>query len=892
MKNNLLLTLLVFCGHINISLAQTSYTIDTKQIEHQIDINVYGQFLEHIYNSANGGLWGDLVWNRSFERISDSGGEWHVEGDEIIQSSLNENVRLFFGDSSWQDYEITMQAKKLVGNEGFLVIFRANGDNFYWLNIGGWGNSQHAIEKGTANQGRWTVLNALTTPGSILSNVWYDIKIRCEGNHFQIWFDGNLLFDFIDTNAHLSGQAGIGTWATSASYRNIVVNEIPSGTILYNKLPDIGNAEFANWETSGNAKLYRKENALNSDFCALLVNSNNKEAYIQQRNFNITPQSYSGSFWAKADPGTALSISLNSETSILGQTNFTISGTDWEEFSFKFNSQISTTNGILKISTQNSGQVYIDQVSLMGQNAIDNNGFRPDLFQAVKELQPPIIRWPGGCYVSAYFWKDGIGEQKERVAYPMELWNDVDVNSYGTDEFIQMCEMTGTEPLIVINTGVLDRTCGATITKKLEPGQYLQDALDWMEYCNGDITTTWGAVRAANGHPETYNVKYWEIDNETWGAGINAYINKVKTFAPAMREKYPDIKIIACGSGGYDYNWNQALLNECAHLIDYISTHHYENENNYKTGVADYEAFVEDLSTRITNSSNPDLEIYMSEWNLWGPIDWRIGLYAGGMLNMFERQGETFTLGGPALWLRHTTADAWDNAFINFNNSDWFPAPNYVVMKLWREHYAPNYLKTVGANSSLDVVSTMSDDNSTVYFKAVNTSSNNINIILNLDDTFAPESVDIKRVVSSSIYDKNTFSEPDKIRVSESTGVINGQKVSSLLPAYSASVITIKKDMSLGLNVIKSDQPIVTFQNIPNPFNGSTKIVLELNKGMKTKLQIIDLTGRVIKVLTDDFLSAGLHEIQWDSNIHLTTGIYFCELITSKHKSIIKMISY
>ncbi|MBW6534166.1 MAG: T9SS type A sorting domain-containing protein [Mariniphaga sp.] len=897
MKKYLSLILIVFCLGLNTLTAQTTYNIDTKQIEHQIDINVYGQFLEHIYNSTNGGLWGDLVWNRSFERIVGSGGEWNIEGDAIVQSSLNENIRLLFGETNWQNYEITLQAQKLGGDEGFLVLFRADGDNFYWLNIGGWGNSQHAIEKGAAGEGRWGVFNGLTSSGSIATAVWYDIKIRCEGNRFQIWFDGDLLFDFTDNDTHFSGQAGIGTWITRATFRNIVVTDISSGDTLYNQLPEVGElteAEFANWKKSNNARLYRKGDAFNSDFCALLVNPESNTAYIQQQNINIIPQKYYGSFWAKAEPGKVLAIQLFGGGAVLGQDEFTVSGADWEEFTFEFDPQATTTEGILRISTPDSGQILIDQVSLMSQNSIDSNGFRPDLLQAVKDLQPPIIRWPGGCFVSAYFWKDGIGPQEDRIAYPIELWNDIDVNSYGTDEFIQMCRMVGAEPLIVVNTGVLDRTCGAVITKKLEPAQYLQDALDWMEYCNGDITTTWGAIRAANGHPEPYHVKYWEIDNETWSAGINAYVDKVKTFAPAMREKYPDVKIIACGSGSYDYNWNQTLLNECAGLIDYISTHHYENPGKFKTGVAEYEAFVKDLSARIKNSSNPDVEIYMSEWNLWDPIDWRIGLYAGGMLNMFERQGERFTLGGPALWLRHSSAGAWNNAFINFNNSDWFPAPNYVVMKLWREHFAPNFLKTTGSNSSLDVVSTLSADSSTVYFKVVNTSTNNINITLNLDDSFVPETAVIKRVSSPSLYDENTFSHPDKIRVTENSVSVSGQNVSFVSSAYSACVITIKKDISVGVNDVKRDRSSGLFQNVPNPFKRSTKIRFELSESTDAKLQVLDLTGRVVKVLTDGFLNGGLHEIQWEGkcsdNEVVTNGVYFCELITPEQKSSIKMV--
>ncbi len=888
----ILLKIVTVCLFVSCNLiaSQVTYSIDTKQVEHQIDINVYGQFLEHIYNSANNGLWGDMVWNRSFERLNGSSGDWEISGDEIVQNSLNENVRLLFGDVAWQDYEINLQAKKAGGNEGFLVMFRASGDNFYWLNIGGWGNTQHAIEKGTAGGDRWSVLNNLTSAGSIANNVWYDIRIRCEGNHFQVWFDGNLLFDFIDNEAHLNGQAGIGTWATSASYRNIMVSEIPNGNTIYNQLPEIGEAEFSNWGKSANAQVFRSEDALNSSFALQLENPENKEAYIYQDDFNIIPQSYSGSFWAKAEPGTALSISFNDGTSVLGQTDFEINSNDWEKLSFEFNPVSSTTNGVLKISTSHSGTVFIDQVSMMGQDAIENNGFRPDLFQAVDALQAPIVRWPGGCFVSAYFWKDGIGKQEERVAYPMELWNDVDVNSYGTDEFMQMCEMTGSEPLIVVNAGVLDNTCGVAIPKKLEPAQYLQDALDWMEYCNGDVSTTWGAERAANGHPDPYNVTYWEIDNETWSAGINAYVDKVKEFAPAMRAKYPDIKIIACGSGGYDYNWNQTLLNECAHLIDYISVHHYEGENNFKTGVGEYEAFIEDLSNRINNSSNPNVEIYMSEWNLWGPIDWRIGLYAGGMLNMFERQGEKFTLGGPALWLRHSSANAWNNAFINFNNSDWFPAPNYTVMKLWREHYAPNYLSTQGFNSNLDAVSTMSDDGNTVYFKVVNTSNGSVNITLNLDDTFVPEVADMETVASSSIYDQNTFSEPNKIDVLESDCMVSNQSVSFTVPAYSANVITVQKKVSLGTNDLNVAKSVNLFRNIPNPFQGSTKIVLELNRSTDAKLQIVDIMGRVVKVLSDGHTNAGLHEIEWHAEVGY--GLYFCELITPETKSVIKLMLY
>lgn len=141
-------------------------------------------------------------------------------------------------------------------------------------------------------------------------------------------------------------------------------------------------------------------------------------------------------------------------------------------------------------------------------------GFRPDLLQAVAELRPPVIRWPGGCYASWYRWKEGIGPQHKRQSFPVEVWEDRDVNSLGTDEFIALCRKVGAEPLFVITLGFgeFPRSYPNVTADEL-----LQDALDWMEYCNGPADSKWGKVRATNGHPEPYNVKYWELDNEVWG---------------------------------------------------------------------------------------------------------------------------------------------------------------------------------------------------------------------------------------------------------------------------------------------------------------------------------------------------------------------------------------
>ena len=173
----------------------------------------------------------------------------------------------------------------------------------------------------------------------------------------------------------------------------------------------------------------------------------------------------------------------------------------------------SSDNAELQVGVRGPGKIWLDQVSLMPESWRQAGGFRPDLLQAIAGLRPPVIRWPGGCFASPYRWKDGIGPQHKRGPHPKNMWDDKEVNSFGTDEFIAMCRRVGAEPLIVINIGT------PQWNRDVHGQRLPAGGADWIEYCNGPADSKWGKVRAANGHPEPYRVKYWEIDNETWQHG-------------------------------------------------------------------------------------------------------------------------------------------------------------------------------------------------------------------------------------------------------------------------------------------------------------------------------------------------------------------------------------
>jgi alpha-N-arabinofuranosidase len=764
-----------------------SVRIDPDRIVNRIDDKIYGHFLEHIYNSVNGGLWGELIWNRSFE-LNDVG-NWRVDQGVLTQDNLGPNRRFLFGDAAWDDYEFTLRAKKTGGHEGFLILFRVNSDEeFYWCNLGGWGNARHQIERGLDDGRRWQAVGP-SVPGKIESDRWYRIKVRCEGHHIQVWLDDELLLDFTDDRrGPLTGRVGVGTWETQAAFEDLKVVSL-TGTVLDEGLPEpTAQTEAAqHWQPYGDGRVtLETDDPLNSDYCQRIVAGQSETGLAQSPFFIRAGETYEGTLWARGRADHALVIRLQAGDRLLAEQQLGKPTGAWRQFPFQFASTEEARDATIQIGVAPGDDVWLDQVSMMPRSWRQAGGYRPDLLRAVAELQPPVIRWPGGCFASPYRWKDAIGPQHQRRSYPRAIWDDQDVNSYGVDELVAMCRQVGAEPLIVVNIG----------TRAWNPDHdtydFLQDALDFIEYCNGPATSRWGRVRAANGHPEPYGVKYWEIDNETWHMGAEAYAAAVNRFAPAMKQKDPSVKLIACGSGGYDQQWNRTVIELAGKNFDYISTHHYEDPDNFASGPPRDEAFYRQLQQIIAASDNPDMKIYCSEWNAQS-TDWRTGLYCGGILNVFERCGDVFEIGGPALFLRHVSATAWDNAFINFDHTGWFPAPNYVVMKLWREHYAPLRIAMHGETDPLNAVATRSQDGNTLYFKAVNPAQETITVGLTTGSGFAVAQAEMKIVAPGSLRARNSLQEPNRIKPMPGPVTVENGRVRFQLPALSAAVVEIRK---------------------------------------------------------------------------------------------------
>jgi alpha-N-arabinofuranosidase len=210
----------------------------------------------------------------------------------------------------------------------------------------------------------------------------------------------------------------------------------------------------------------------------------------------------------------------------------------------------------------------------------DENGFRKDYIEAMKELKITNMRWPGGNFAMGYNWQDGIGPKDQRPARINLAWGGIDNNHVGTDEWIELNEAIGSENIICVNLGL------ATI----------QDACNWVEYCNYKKGTYYSDLRAKYGHEKPYNVKIWDLGNEVDGApwelgykNADDYVKIAREAAKAMRSVDNTIKFVACGSSYYEstgqwVEWNRKVLIGLGDMIDYISIHRYwERSNDYYT---------------------------------------------------------------------------------------------------------------------------------------------------------------------------------------------------------------------------------------------------------------------------------------------------------------------
>jgi alpha-L-arabinofuranosidase len=404
----------------------------------------------------------------------------------------------------------------------------------------------------------------------------------------------------------------------------------------------------------------------------------------------VAGETYNLNFYARTDSRYKgpLTASLQSaDGKVLASYTFaSVSGSTWKKYSCKLVAKQSDPKAKMVISFGQTGTVWLDFVSLFPAKTFKNrpNGLRLDLAKYLEDLKPAFIRWPGGCFVeginieSAPNWKRSIGpvEKRPGTYSPWGYWSS---DGFGYHEFLQFCEDIHADALYVFNAGVSCDFRSGTFIPDEGVDSIIADILDGIEYALGPATSKWGRVRAANGHPQPFPLKYVEVGNEQVGP---RYSRRYNRFYDAIKMKYPQLKIVASMGIG---DVNRRTLDSMK-KVDYADEHAYKAANwslrnydhfdRYKRG--DWDMYVGEYAT---NSG-------VGKGNMLAAVNDAIYIMS------MERNGDLVKMSSYAPLFVNVNDVDWPVNLINFDASRSFARISYYAIKLFNDHRADENVVT------------------------------------------------------------------------------------------------------------------------------------------------------------------------------------------------------
>lgn len=392
----------------------------------------------------------------------------------------------------------------------------------------------------------------------------------------------------------------------------------------------------------------------------------------------------------------------NDEGRNLGQADIVVSnGTVRNHYEAEITAQETTTAGNLSIYIEAVGRLYLDMVSLFPEKTFmqQRNGLRADIATLLADLKPRFMRFPGGCLVhdgsinaedrdSLYRWKNTIGVLEERPAR-RNNWGYNQTLGLGYYEYFCFCEEIGAKPLPVLPAGYDPHHQRKVPFDQLD--EWIQEALDLISFANDDASAQWGRIRCELGHPEPFGLEYIGIGNEEVGEG---FFERYPYFHKAIKEKYPDIQIIAssgpfAAGGEYEKGWNCARRNHA----DLVDEHYYMAPEWFLANHHRYDSFDE-----------KDPRVFLGEYASWGNT-WYNALIEASYMTGMERNSEKVGLACYAPLLCNVNYINWKPDMIWFDNHQAYGTANYYVQKLFINHQGDDRieLEMTGIDDSVTI---------------------------------------------------------------------------------------------------------------------------------------------------------------------------------------------
>ena len=499
---------------------------------------------------------------------------------------------------------------------------------------------------------------------------------------------------------------------------------------------------------------------------------------------------------------------VNSDNDIFETKQIEIEGDKWNRYSVTLTPKVTVAKARLRLTMESLGCVDLEHISLFPQKTFNDrkNGMRRDLAEALKKLNPGVFRFPGGCIVEGttiatrYQWKNSVGPVENRpininrwnYTFPHKRFSDY-YQSYGLGfyEYFLLSEDIGAEPLPVLNCGLSCQFENSGMDqhvplKSLQP--YIDDALDLIEFANGETSTKWGGLRAEMGHPKPFNLKYIAIGNEQWG---EIYPERLELFVKAIRERYPEIRII--GSSGpnaegsdFEYLWPEMRRLK----VDLVDEHYYRSPEWFLNNARRYDSydrngpkvFAGEYACHPGNRENSFLT----------------ALCEAAFMTGLERNADIVELCTYAPLFAHLEAWQWRPDLIWFDNLSHVKTANYYVQQLYGMNAGTNVVPikmdgdVIAGQEQLYASATIDKVSKELIIKVINTGIEVKRIRLNLQGLRdGSHKGTLTRLHSSDIEATNSLENPCRIVPSVSEIELDAKDAMITLQPLTISVYRI-----------------------------------------------------------------------------------------------------
>ena len=528
--------------------------------------------------------------------------------------------------------------------------------------------------------------------------------------------------------------------------------------------------------TSADAK--NKAGIANDGFWGIPVRANTK---------------YTASFYAKTDAGFkgALTLAIESNDGKTVYANAVVANVagDWKKYTAVLTTGKvdTTTDAHFTITTQNKGTVWFSLVSLFPPTYHNRpNGNRKDLMELLADMKPSFLRFPGGDYLQSktvenrFDWKKTIGDISQRPTHDGR-WYYHSSDGMGLMEFLSWCEDLKIEPLLAVFDGLCIASKNPITGDSLKP--FVEDALNELEFVNGDVTTKWGALRAKYGHPKPYNVKYVEIGNEDFYDKKNTGDERFTPFYDAIKAKYPDLQV--------------------------ISSSHVKSRTPDMEDIHNYFSFKKALTLahKYDKYKRTDAKVFEGEWACkeGSPTTNFLGaLGDAAFLTGLERNADIVKMScyAPLFANVNPGAQQWKNNLIGYNAVGSYGSPSYYMQKTFTENIGDELVKSsitnvpMAADTTEQLFYSVTKDSKsgTLFLKVVNVSESiqTATIDINTNETIVSEGKEIV-LTADKLSDTNSLKAPKKIVPISGVAKDLGKHFSYSFKPHSITVLRIEE---------------------------------------------------------------------------------------------------